>query len=113
MTTDDLDAIKQENYDDSDPCLREILKKWLRQEKVTRQALIDALQSEIVGYPDIATSLLSSNQANDTGTNAAVSNKAGVQQCSLCGNSLLLEHISQKCSGDSCCLETEQVLMMK
>ena len=61
----DLDAIKQENHNDSDACLREMLKIWLRG-KATRQTLITALKSRNVNYPDIAANLASHGEDLET-----------------------------------------------
>ena len=121
--TDDLDAIKQGNYSDPGSCLREILKTWLRRRKATRQALVAALKSASVDYPDMATSLLADRrdqnncEANDfsSSTEVALSNRVGFK-CPQCGNCALQDYLYGKCpeadiSSDSpfCCLDIDHL----
>lgn len=63
---DDLDAIKLENQNEPDACLREMFKIWLRQGKATRQALIAALNSPSVNYQDIAANLANHENGLET-----------------------------------------------
>ena len=121
--TDDLDAIKQGNYSDPGSCLREILKTWLRRRKATRQALVAALKSASVDYPDMATSLLAdcrdrnNCEANDfsSSTEVALSSRVGFK-CPQCGNCALQDYLYGKCpeadiSSDSpfCCLDIDHL----
>ena len=104
MTADDLDAIKLENRDETDPCLMKMLKMWLRRGKATRQVLGATLKSASVDYPDIATSLLADHsdqnncEANDfsSSTEVALSSRLGFK-CPECGNCSLKEYLDGSC----------------
>ena len=123
MMSDDLDAIKEDKNDESDPCLRQMLTIWLRQGTATRQALIAALQSKCVGYSKIVRSILVGNgdqmdESNDPSANAEVgsSSKEGFK-CPLCGNCSLQEYLNGKCRAKDdtlsdlpfCCLDIDHL----
>ena len=97
--TNDLDAIKHDGCGQSDPCLMELLTKWFRRGKATRQALIAALKSASVDCADIATKLsadCTDHIAAIASTEVALSSRVGFK-CPLCGNCSLQEYLDGKC----------------
>ena len=100
ISVHDLNAIKNgANHHDIDNCFTDMLVIWLQQPHATWEALANALQSEPVGYPQLAESIAPASSAASCETIVDDSTSEGVMafNCGCPTPCNLIDHLNGKC----------------
>ena len=103
IKTTDLDAIQHDHGNKLEPCLREMIKLWLKQTEVTWEILIDALRDETVGFNDLANSIASDSFSEAEYQCITDQNTSGDEvsgegfTCPQCGNCSIDQYLRREC----------------
>ena len=103
LKTTDLDGIRHDHDDKLEPCLREMIKLWLKQIGATWGELINALRYKTVGFYDLANSVASDcflesnkDEYQYIGDQNTLSDGKGFT-CPQCGNCSIDRYLKQEC----------------
>ena len=100
LKTSDLNAIKHDNNNKSEPCLREMIALWLKQTDVTWEVLFSALRSKVFSlHPQakpVADDLSIDSETDSEGSQDDMPSGEGFK-CPHCGECSIVQYLKREC----------------